>query len=120
MKFWEAMKALEEGSTIRCTHPNADNYPFHRSQPIHRWAAIKCLGSLDWEWEIYQEPEKLLSFSEVVKGLKEGKKFRRKIWKYPYVSLNEDLVTIYGPYGSSSTKLSIVDFEATDWIEVHE
>lgn len=117
MKFSEAMAALEQGKKVRCKS----------------WAKQCCMflgqaeenthmGLLYWkdayeDWELYEEPAKMLSFSEVVKGLKEGKKFRRKDgWilrkitsGYLMWGENEVFLTRFFP--------SIEDLEALDWIE---
>lgn len=101
MKFSAAMKALEEGKKVRCHRWGRDGHIDKHSD-----VSIHCYER-DGEWELYEEPEKLLSFAEVVVGLKEGKKFRRKHWT-AWVGL-EHLDVL---------RFSIEDFEATDWIEV--
>jgi hypothetical protein len=67
------------------------------------------------------------SFMEVIKGLKEGKNFKRKEWDENKIFWGES----YGEYpiglhssgmidfcdGSKSYALTIQDVEATDWIE---
>jgi hypothetical protein len=74
------------------------------------------------------EEGKQYSFMEVIKGLKEGKNFRRKEWEMDKILWGES----YGEYpiglhnsgmidfcdGSKSYALTIQDVEATDWIEV--
>lgn len=49
------------------------------------WQALKEVyeNNMNKEWEIYEEPEKTYTFMEVVKGLREGKKFRRKSSDWP-------------------------------------
>ena len=67
-------------------------------------------------WELYEEPQKTYSFMEVVKQLKEGKKFERKKWTNSYVRiLHGNVLRIREDLGYC---LSLEDFEAADWIEV--
>lgn len=106
MKFWEAMKALEEGKKVY-----AKNAGFSRGMLAVDFGILSKL-----EWVIHEEPEKTYSFREVVKGLKEGKKFKRKGWEeFDDISLNgneviRDTLETYHAFFN--------DFEATDWIEV--
>lgn len=107
MKFWEAAKLYDDGKKIRGTwwHPEAwislsgegGNIP-----SLH----FSCL--ISQEWELFEEPQKLVSFPEVVKGICQAKKFRRKTWK----------AGVIVGYSECGTRLLWEDFEATDWIEV--
>jgi len=68
------------------------------------------------------------SFMEVIKGLKEGKNFKRKEWdknkifwgdsygEYPIGLHNSGMIDFCD--GSKSYALTIQDVEATDWIEM--
>lgn len=116
MKFLEAIKALEEGKKIRC-----------KSWGNGVWVS----KNLDWEgqtdtflircskeeWELYEEPPKMLSFPEVLEGLKKGKKFRRKCWNeinYIYAHGVVQIMRIKW----TTANIFLEDFEAKDWIEV--
>lgn len=126
MKFWEAMKLLQEGHIIRrkewassygilltlLTERIIDTYekPF----PIH---------FISDDWELYQETEKTYTFTEVVQGLKEGNRYSRKGWIVPgTVFIKESSIRIQfsSTHNSENYALTIIDLEAKDWIEVKE
>lgn len=118
MKFWEAMKALEEGNKVRVKEWSPGAYWWFKSSSSLDATITDIFILSTKEWELYEEPQKTYSFSEVVKGLKLGKKFRRK--SFPdcpaiYLLKGEGDIYISGECWGSS---SIEDFEATDWIEV--
>ena len=114
------MAALEEGKKVR-----RKNWP--SKEYIHNWkqedgsewmiCASICLNS---EWELYEEPEKTYSFMEVVKGLKDGKKFKRKTWGewYIFYCLTGATLYVQGKQKIDFSPYSIESFEATDWVEV--
>ena len=113
MKFWEAMKALEHGKRIvrKGWEPNC-------SEPW-QWKNISIGDIHENDWiALDQEPERTLSFSEVVAGLKEGKRFKRKNAPVSVV-LSQDRRTICHCI-QGRMELDLKDFEATDWIEVKE
>lgn len=136
MKFWEAMKALQEGKKVRCPDWEFGHYiSSDGDQDGLHWQR-----SFDWtrfsttnDWELYEEPVQTFSFAEVVKGLREGKKFRRKNWKdviclFTFEKDLEgeqiDLDDLVGWENQSGEEMdfifSIGDLLATDWIEVKE
>lgn len=86
MKFWEAMKALDEGKKVRSPSDPENHYLIKVLHQVFVSANGKTydkshspLGSLILqEWELYEEPEKMLTFSKVVEGLNQGKEYRRK------------------------------------------
>lgn len=124
MKFWEAVKAMEEGQAVRCKRwAKDDQWGFSfltlGQQP---WddCAYRVFRMMQEEWELYEEPVRLLSFMEVVKGLKEGKTYRRKEWPNPNYSIKHFDIGIMIASGSSAWYAYAQDFEATDWIEVKE
>lgn len=65
MKFWEAMKALEEGKTVT---PCDYIYPTNKDS-LAKDIEATALTYWDEEWEIYEEAVQKLTFAEVVKGL---------------------------------------------------
>lgn len=76
--------------------------------------------------QMREEPVQTLTFTDVVKGLKEGKKYKRKAWVEGYIRLfgvSTKLIeaipidAILDPKGNTYA-LCIADIEATDWIEV--
>ncbi len=134
MKFWEAMRALEEGNSVK-----PSTWEGHIKWHLENWNGTKIIkttnGSpgidfsvylyqhLSDEWEIYEEPQKTYSFIEIIKGLKEGKKFRRRFWNEESLLGSEETQEILGYRRLTNQKgrittLFIEDFEATDWIEV--
>ena len=107
MKFWEAMKALEEGNAVRCKA-----WMSHCFMHLRQAAQNPHMGIILWtdtseEWELHEEPEKAFSFAEVVKGLKEGKKFRR-----------HGMAGYLGREHLPMAQFRVEDFEANDWVEV--
>lgn len=115
MKFWEAMKALDEGKRVREKDWGVGAYwSFKSSGSIYATITdIFVLSST--EWELYEEPEKTLAFAEVVKGLKEGKIFKRKSWpsKINPICMGELSHSVV-----CDGLFIIEDFEANDWVEV--
>lgn len=65
MKFWEAIKALEEGQKIRCVDWPKDEYIYLKREggtpricdETDGIFAIHCFSPHD-NWEIYEEPKK--------------------------------------------------------------
>lgn len=114
MRFWEAMKALEEGEAIT---PKSHPFPINK-ESLSKDMECQALTYWNDEWELYEEPEKQLTFAEVVKGLKEGKRFKRKGWHSDiYLNARESTTRVILENSSYHT-LVIEDFEATDWVEV--
>lgn len=121
MKFWEAMKALEEGHKVHCKDWSFGSFIDRKGDdsrienPYLEW--VPCI---DKEWELYDEPEKTYSFEGILHGLKEGKSFRRKCW------IGDEAIVYADRAGNihflEDGKLpytwTIRDVEATDWIEV--
>lgn len=111
MKFWEAMKAMEEGSRVR-----AKSWQPQCFIALSQHTQSQAMGLLYWtdakdEWEFFQEPE--TTFPNVIKGLLRGKKFKRKDWVLGYIS-NED-----GLFNHTNAVL-LEDFLANDWVEVKQ
>lgn len=77
MKFWEAMKALEEGKKVRGKSWDQDLWADSDSTRIY----FTFSSASKEEWEIYAEPEKMYSFMEAIEGMGKRKKFRRySLW----------------------------------------
>lgn len=117
MKFSEAMKALEDGKKVRCCSWGEEEW-VNKDTILPDWMRLNCSCLIDQYWEVYEEPKPKLSFVEVVKGLKQGKIFKRAKWpegmyvyedKYEHVHINL--------YGGELWHFKIEDFEATDWQE---
>lgn len=114
MKFWEAMKYVEQGKTVT---PSDCEYPINKE--ILTQDALDTGWATYWddEWEIYEESEITYSWMEVVQGLKQGKKYRRKGWSSSiYITSKDEGVYVVNGSGYRW----IADYEATDWIEVKE
>jgi hypothetical protein len=112
MKFWEAMRHLEEGKKVTCTDWGKKEYAStHVSLDQGQITSISLLSSVNAKWELYEEPGWFFTFSEVVAGLKEGKRFSRKWW------LKDNIASICMS-NLDEHMFYIEDFEATDWIEV--
>jgi hypothetical protein len=110
------MKALEEGKKVRCvdwTSLGVEKKIFPLFIDLSTNFSISSTD-IESEWELYEETENLLSWAEVVKGLKKGKKFIRKHW--PKGSLPIE-ATFRSSVGHLREYLNLEDFEAADWIE---
>ncbi len=121
MKFWEAMKALEEGKKIRCKEWPSNVWDSKYGTNGSHLLSLDVYSS--HEWELYEEPLVTLSFAEVVIRLKEGKKFRRLSWNkgfYIHISrMKNDLVYCFTNEGTQYVYImTIGDIDATDWIEM--
>ncbi len=129
MRFWEAMRDLEEGKKVRLKEWAADCYLqldldgtiFDESNGsafcIEEWALM--------EWELYEESIKLYTFAQVVKGLRYGKRFRRKHSTWPIqmelaLNLTHPRMSSEEIFSIVLSEMSIEDFVANDWIEVKE
>lgn len=133
MKCWEAMKALEEGKKVRQKNWHEGMYSFLDSVDLwvvdngSQWPKKKSMmgEAVFSEWELYEEPEQLLSFAEVVNGLKKGKRFRRKNWEQWAILGCGPTQIIPGHLRTENQHgqpcpLWIEDFEANDWVEVKD
>ena len=96
-------------------------------QPKDQGQAIEIPANLDFikvaelinEKLIREKPK--LTFDDVVKGLREGKKFKRKEWSgYLYWSAKarHNKFRLRDRSFKSGLSFYIEDFEATDWEEV--
>lgn len=122
MKFSEAMRALEEGKKVRAKEDPPNHYIIKilekillRSNGKSYDKSSSPLGCLFLqEWEIYEEPERTLSFMEMVQGLKEGKSFHRLSASIAVGAYgNEDCLN---KFFRSSDVMRLEDFEANDWV----
>lgn len=120
MKFWEAMKALEEGKKVRCKRWLPGHLMCKKSDNTSANDRRDFWFCIDEEWELYEEPERSLSFMEMVAALKEGKRFIRKCWIFPESWIEAD--TQGNVHFHDEKRLLFAwttrDIEATDWIEV--
>jgi len=123
MKFWEAMREMQEnGKSIRCKKWGKEAHAWWSEQGVMIFDVYERLDMFaTQEWELYEEPEQLLSFADMVNGLKDGKKFKRKCWGEFYICYcpigriiycqGKGMDMRFSPFGMES-------FEATDWIEI--
>lgn len=121
MRFHEAMKALEEGKNVRSKdwHKNAYVGPSKFIElPINTFliAESDIFESFKSEWELFEEPEQLLNFAQVVEGLKQGKHYKRKSW--PDGSRMFENEGFFIKDGAGTVLIKLEDVEATDWVEV--
>lgn len=118
MRFHEAMKLLEEGKKVRCKEW-VEEY-FISSSEENLSEGMDIFWFHEKEWELYEEPKKTYTFAEVVRGLKEGKKFTRKGWGDVFVKLENHMIFSYTGDACLGIRWFsfIEDLEATDWVEV--
>lgn len=107
MKFWEAMKALEEGKLVK----RSDwEYPISLQEAI-----ISIYGKdLIRDWSVYEENQ-FFDFEDVVKGLCQGKKYKRMRWNSSVFLGPNGQIAIDG---DEDIHWTIGDFLSNDWIEV--
>ena len=135
MKFWEAMKHLEEGKKVRCVKWGK-NGNIHIKLPIGRpielldesgcstQLLISSSHHLFEEWELYEEPVKTYSFQEIIPFLKEGKKVKRKNWGISWSlhrTINSDWIIrkdIIEDFNLPN--ICLQNLEATDWVVVDD
>lgn len=121
MKFWKAMAALEQGKKVKCVWWSKGHYLVDLpkgcisiGEPGSNPIAIDTTS----DWEIADNQYKpQFSFSEVIKGLREGKRFRRPNWeKGAYVHQRGG--SLCDENRDIGNFLLMEDFEAVDWEEV--
>ncbi len=122
MKFWEAMHALEEGKRVRRSDWDSNKWIARDS--------CDCGGKDCWiyhmrednfstkEWELYEDPAQTFSFAEVVKGLKEGKRFKRKNWSDVDGIQASRVDDVRWVADGKMFSLNLQDVESIDWIEI--
>lgn len=122
MRFSEAMKALEEGKRVRPKYWHKDCFLCRGSDGTIVDAAKSSMFCIEeWslmEWELYEEPEKTYTFMEVVQGLKEGKRFKRKDWGDWFLAYSQCTYIEGKGIPPCFAPFTIENFEANDWIEV--
>ena len=110
MKFWEALRDLENGKKIR-----KKDWP--KSEWIDNTPSSNCYldlsDSLAGQWEIYIDTSKHYSFLDVIKGMVEGKKYRRPSWRKDRKS-----ICTFLERGVLIGKVKGEDLISNDWIEV--
>ena len=113
MNFYEALKDINNGFKVKRPFHKSGNTDFAPSN-----ITLDDINATDWERENFQPT---MGFDEVLKGLKEGKKYRRMNWS------NEDYhIKIHDINGlhlivcgtNTPATLYLHDFEAKDWVEV--
>ena len=121
MKFWEAMKALEEGKKVVCKSWSYTPFVSENKWPSRFDSAIADAikhGAFLWEWELYEEPQQTYSFIEILPLLKEGKKFRKISWESKkYIRCYPENNIVRWDSGDALL-LEIHLITSTDWIEV--
>ncbi len=116
MKFWEAMKALEEGKKVRCCLWSESLF-IDESMRFELWLLDNHEPFHDKEWELHEEPVHMISFQDVIKGMREGKRFKRERWTSDLAIFIIGM-EIYPRSKFGIKTLQMEDFEAIDWIEV--
>lgn len=122
MKFWEAMKALEEGKKVRIKIWNSGEYCHIDGCNIglgffESMTGITTRNAINLEWEFYEEPVKTYTFQEIIPFLREGKRVKRSSWNnFEYILEMEVDGFIFNT--RSGLILLIEDLEADDWIVV--
>lgn len=124
MKFWEAMKALEDGYKIRKSLWPASEFLVKKGSVMvcDEGAPyfLESAGPLwNGDWELYQEQKKEYPFDQIKHS--SGVFFRRKAWPpgavlhTPFKSYS--VPPMNGICIHGSFPLSLEDLMATDWVE---
>lgn len=114
MKFWEAMKLMEEGKNVR-----SKEWP--KDEHVYWWKFAQNIQKYGYfgEWEEYVPP-KTYSFEDIISLVNEGRLFRRKNWAKGIVFR----AIISGGYSiffeGKPIHLARQDIETADWLEVIE
>lgn len=110
MKLSEAIKALEDGKKVRNVSWNESDYIYIKDKVLfgedNQAASLEITGFSD-DWEIYKDPVKMYSFTEMLPFFLDNKMVRRKHWTSWY-QLEHGFVYKF--------IFSQEDFAATDWI----
>ena len=109
MKFWQAMQAYAEGKSVRCDKWEVGDYVNVKTS--NGWLVFQ--RDVQSEWEVF---EPLLGFSEVIQGLKEGKKFARKGWDIEDYFIRG--IKLILDNDDDLIGFTVEDFEAKDWYGV--
>ncbi len=118
MKFSEAMRELENGKKVRKKNWSANEYiSKNGADDGLEFMFVQSL-CVDYEWELYEEPGQLLSFQVVIKGLKEGKRFRRINWSDLLGIESSEVDDVTWVSDGKRFSLNLQDIEANDWVEV--
>lgn len=118
MKFSEAMRELEAGKKVRSSFWPQNQFYSLQGDEDGRFPDLHFPYVFLQEWELYENIVKPLSFADVVKGLKEGKNFKRISWsKGCFINSSKDTgwsILFSGDY----ITLTLEDLEANDWVLV--
>lgn len=108
MKFWEAMKDLEEGKKVRCLRWSSSEY----IENTHMF------NYSEYEWELFCEPVKTYKFTEAIQLMKGGKKIRRCMWDKKMHNVVWDLWPSIDHGLRDEWTFTLADIEASDWVVV--
>jgi hypothetical protein len=125
MRFEEAMAELRMGKKVRRNTWNKEEYIVLFGDHLRDECGTLYdldAASFSYTWELYEEKEEELCMGDVLDGLIEGKKYRRKTWApgdFIQKSLG-NLIIFTSITNSISTYFyaRIYDLQACDWVEV--
>ena len=122
MKFYDALKMLEEKKCISIKRKHFNVYiknKYELAEFFKNSCLDEILSSLNADWEI-EEDEKF-KWPEVIKGLKQGKTYRRIICHDDYcIHCKYDGSLVRGRIffkRGGEAHFNVTDFE-DDWIEI--
>ena len=117
MKFWEAMKAVEEGKSVI----REDLLPKDFLCPDNlKNSEYEMDFSCDWK--VYHEGNALMSFVSARKLMEAGKRLKRQFWSHSIYSSVSGMIRISSPpfLQYPEYPLSFPDMDAHEWIEATE
>lgn len=125
MKFWEAMRVLDEGHKVR--HYSWYKEEFIRLDMIDGLLdekdSLTCLhinnDSIKGLWLFYEEQPKTYTFMEAIQFMKQGKCIKRKDWSH-FIDKRGDSQLYWDRIGAGIYSPTISDIEATDWTIVED
>jgi len=130
MDFFRAMQELEYGERIKNVNWEVTEYIYVddengliKDQDNKHVGLVMASNTQSDIWEVYEEPETLLFFTQLLPLLLEGKKFKRKGWEEEYIMGVSKGFTIllYLPEGEITPWTpKLEDLFSIDWVEVEE
>lgn len=118
MKFWEAMKALEEGKKVRKSEWDPKYYLVkdkNSGNIVDEENNLHADCKQYDDWELYEEPVKQYNFLEAVHLMKKGNVMRRECWRTGFIHSDG---LIFKEKIHNKFQPIVDDIVAKDWVVV--
>lgn len=125
MKYWEALKAAEEGKKVRMSSWNSNMYLYKSNNEEYRlknydsYMNIYAPDEVELyaDWEIFVEK---VTFSKALEALLEGKKITRADNKYDYLCKDSEygivVLSMDHTYMKAVNSISVEELLCDSWI----